>query len=46
MGHPEEAQAIHRQWSASTLVTTTGLGHRSLLQDREVLRQVVEFLVE
>jgi pimeloyl-ACP methyl ester carboxylesterase len=40
------AQAIHKQWSTSTLITTTGLDHRGVLQDREVLRQVVDFLVE
>lgn len=38
------AEAIHRNWSTSTLYTTIGLDHRGPLQDRSVLRRVVTFL--
>jgi pimeloyl-ACP methyl ester carboxylesterase len=40
------AEAIHDQWRASTLLTTEGLDHRGPLQDRNVLRQVTAFLTE
>lgn len=40
------AEAIHRQWTTSTLFTTQGLDHRGPLHDREVLHQVMAFLTQ
>jgi len=37
------ADRIMRAWPAATLVTTTGLGHRRLLRDADVIRKVVAF---
>ncbi|KAA3646284.1 MAG: alpha/beta hydrolase [Chloroflexi bacterium] len=37
--------AIARAWPSAKLISTDGLGHRRILQDEEVIRQVVEFLV-
>jgi len=40
-GHGAE---IARAWPAAELVTTRGLGHRSILRDPEVVRRTIEFL--
>jgi pimeloyl-ACP methyl ester carboxylesterase len=40
-GHGEE---IARAWPAAELVTTKGLGHRSILRDPEVVRRTIDFL--
>jgi pimeloyl-ACP methyl ester carboxylesterase len=42
-GHGEE---IARAWPGAELVTTTGLGHRALLRNPEVIRRIVSFLGE
>jgi pimeloyl-ACP methyl ester carboxylesterase len=39
--HSEE---IAQAWPNAELFTTSGLGHRGILRDREVLRRVVDFL--
>ena len=39
-----DGQAIARAWPGAELVTTTGLGHRGVLWDGEVIRRVVEFI--
>jgi len=36
--------AIAEAWPGAELFTTTGLGHRAILRDREVVRRMVEFL--
>lgn len=36
--------AVARAWKSARLITTHGLGHRGLLRDADVIRQVVEFL--
>jgi pimeloyl-ACP methyl ester carboxylesterase len=38
------AEAIHHNWTTSTLYPTKGLDHRGPLKDRLVLRRVVTFL--
>lgn len=38
------AQEIVRAWPDARLLTTTGLGHRAILRDPEVVRATVEFL--
>jgi pimeloyl-ACP methyl ester carboxylesterase len=35
---------IAEAWPGAELVTTSGLGHRTILRDREVVRRTVEFL--
>jgi pimeloyl-ACP methyl ester carboxylesterase len=40
-GHAEE---IARAWAGAELFTTTGLGHRAILRNPEVIRRVVGFL--
>ena len=39
--HGEEIAAA---WPGAELVTTSGLGHRAILRDREVVRRTVGFL--
>jgi pimeloyl-ACP methyl ester carboxylesterase len=39
--HGEE---IARAWPGAELMTTSGLGHRSVLRDPEVIRRTVSFL--
>lgn len=41
--HGEE---IARAWPGAELVTTTGLGHRAVLRDPEVIRRTIGFLTE
>lgn len=36
--------AVARAWKSARLITTHGLGHRGLLKDPEVIRQVVDFI--
>jgi pimeloyl-ACP methyl ester carboxylesterase len=36
--------AIAEAWPGAELFTTSGLGHRAILRDREVVRRAVEFL--
>jgi len=38
------AEEIALAWPQSELFTTTGLGHRAILRDPEVVRRTVEFL--
>jgi pimeloyl-ACP methyl ester carboxylesterase len=40
-GHGEE---IARAWPGAELFTTTGLGHRAILRNPEVIRRIVTFL--
>jgi pimeloyl-ACP methyl ester carboxylesterase len=40
----EDAQAIVRAAKEANLVTTSGLGHRRIIQDAEVVQQAVDFL--
>jgi pimeloyl-ACP methyl ester carboxylesterase len=40
-GHGKE---IAHAWPGAELFTTTGLGHRAILRDREVVERVVDFL--
>lgn len=42
-GHGEE---IAQAWPGARLYTTSGLGHRGMLRDREVIQHVVEFLAD
>lgn len=37
-------EAIAQNWQTASLVTTTGLDHRGALQDRNTIRQVVDFV--
>jgi pimeloyl-ACP methyl ester carboxylesterase len=39
--HGEE---IARAWPGAELLTSTGLGHRAILRNPEVLRRTVDFL--
>jgi pimeloyl-ACP methyl ester carboxylesterase len=36
--------SIAEAWPGAELFTTTGLGHRAILRDPEVVRRTVEFL--
>jgi pimeloyl-ACP methyl ester carboxylesterase len=40
-----EGEAIALAWRDAELITTQGLGHRAILRDPEVIRQVVEFVM-
>ena len=40
----DHGSAIAEAWPGAELVTTSGLGHRAILRDREVVRRTVEFL--
>jgi predicted alpha/beta hydrolase family esterase len=40
----EDGAAIAGAWPAAQLVTTTGLGHRRILQDKAVATEVVSFV--
>jgi pimeloyl-ACP methyl ester carboxylesterase len=37
---------VARAWKAAKLITTRGLGHRGVLRDADVIRQVVEFVTQ
>ena len=39
-----DGEAIARAWPGAVLLTTTGLGHRGVLWDDEVVRRVVRFV--
>src|SRR6185312_13188317 len=39
-----QGSAIAEAWPGAELFTTSGLGHRAILRDREVIRRTVEFL--
>jgi pimeloyl-ACP methyl ester carboxylesterase len=39
-----EAEALAGVWPGLKLMTTTGLGHRDILANGEVLRTIVEFV--
>lgn len=41
----QEGASIAQAWPDATLSTTSGLGHRRLLRDREVVRETVTFLL-
>jgi pimeloyl-ACP methyl ester carboxylesterase len=49
-GDPEvpfhDAERLAARWPGATLMATTGLGHRRILKDDEVIRRAVEFLSE
>ncbi len=38
--------AIARAWKSARLMTTRGLGHRRILQSPEVIKEVVDFIVD
>jgi pimeloyl-ACP methyl ester carboxylesterase len=40
----EQGQEIARAWPGAELFTTTGLGHRAILRNPEVIRRAVAFL--
>ncbi len=40
-----DAEAIAQAWPQGQLLATDGLGHRRILRDPEVIRQVIDFLV-
>jgi pimeloyl-ACP methyl ester carboxylesterase len=39
-----DAERLAARWPGATLMPTTGLGHRRILKDDEVIRRVVEFV--
>jgi len=39
-----QSETLHRAWPQSTLVETTGLGHRRILRDPEVISRCVDFV--
>lgn len=39
-----QGQRLHEHWPESRLLTTSGLGHRRVLRDREVIDQCVKFI--
>ncbi|MFM2305033.1 MAG: hypothetical protein RLZZ135_2445, partial [Cyanobacteriota bacterium] len=41
----EESQTIARVWSSAQLVETSGLGHRRILHNEQVVQQAVDFLM-
>lgn len=42
--HFEQAEALHKKWSNSSLMLTDGLGHRRILSDSHVIEEVLTFL--
>lgn len=40
-----EGEQIADAWHGAEFITTQGLGHRAILRDPEVIRQVVEFVL-
>jgi pimeloyl-ACP methyl ester carboxylesterase len=40
----EEGERLVRHWPGATLARTSGLGHRRILRDASVVRQVAEFI--
>ena len=40
----DDGAAIAAAWPGAELVTTTGLGHRDIVRDREVVARAVAFL--
>jgi pimeloyl-ACP methyl ester carboxylesterase len=43
---PENGRALAAAAAQGRLVLTTGLGHRAIMRDAEVVRLAVEFLAE
>jgi pimeloyl-ACP methyl ester carboxylesterase len=41
-----EGRRIHGEWTGSRLIETRGLGHRRIIADPEVGRQIVQFLAK
>lgn len=41
----QEGAAIAQAWPGATLSTTSGLGHRRLMRDRDVIREAVDFVL-
>jgi pimeloyl-ACP methyl ester carboxylesterase len=41
-----DGERIVQAWRGARLVATTGLGHRAILRDAEVVRRTVEFMAE
>lgn len=39
-----EALQTHQNWPGSRLITTTGLGHRRVLKDKNVIKKIIRFL--
>jgi pimeloyl-ACP methyl ester carboxylesterase len=39
-----DSEAIAKAWPGARLLTTTGLGHRRILRDRDVINEVVTFI--
>ena len=40
----EESRRLHARWHSSELLPVTGLGHRWIIQDRDVIKNAVAFL--
>jgi len=40
-----QSETLHRAWPQSTLVETSGLGHRRILRDNGVISRCIEFVV-
>lgn len=40
----EHSKQIYKMWSWATLITTKGLGHRKILDDRNVVEEVLNFI--
>jgi pimeloyl-ACP methyl ester carboxylesterase len=40
----EQSRALQVTWTRSTLIETSGLGHRRILSDPEVIGRAVEFM--
>jgi pimeloyl-ACP methyl ester carboxylesterase len=41
-----DAERLAGQWRGATLLATSGLGHRRILKDAEVIRRTVEFVAQ
>ena len=39
-----DAEAIHAAWPGAELMITSGLGHRAVIRDPEIMRRTVEFV--
>jgi len=42
----QEGAIIAQAWPGARLSTTSGLGHRRLVRDREVVREAVDFVLD
>ena len=37
-------ESIHQQWKGSKIIKTSGLGHRRILKDPQVIAEVCDFI--